>query len=91
MNRTINLVEGVFTPAEAADLINQLVDLKLNFHTLNRLSITEGNRRDDAKEDNSRIAELQKEKFLNKEYFKKAKAQGKRFTINSIIEIQVEE
>jgi hypothetical protein len=91
MNRTINLVEGVFTPAEAADLINQLVDLKLNFHTLNRLSITEGNRHDDAKEDNSRIAELQKEKLLNKDYFKKAKAEGKRFTINSIIEIQVEE
>lgn len=85
MKRTINLVEGTFTPSEAADIINELVDVKVNFHTLHRLSITEGNRNEHCKEDNSRINELKNEKKLNKQFFKEAKAKGKKFSIKSEI------
>lgn len=91
MSRKINLVEGTFTPSEAADLINELVDVKLNFHTLHRLSLTERNRHDSCEEDNSRIEELKAVKQVNKKYFKELKQQGKRVTIKSIIEITVED
>jgi hypothetical protein len=91
MSRKINLVEGTFSPSDAADLINELVDVKLNFHKLQRLSLTEGNRNESCEYDNSRINELQTEKQLNKTFFKEVKQQGKRLKITSFIEITVED
>jgi hypothetical protein len=89
MNRKINLIEGNFTPSEAADLINELVDVKLNFHTLHRLSLTERDRNDACEFDNSRIEELKADKKLNQQFFKDIKQQGKKLQIKSVIEITV--
>ena len=89
MDREINLIEGDFTPSEAADLINELVDVKLNFHKLHRLSLTERDRNDTCEFDNSRIDELHTDKIKNRDFFKSLKKQGKKLQIKSIIEITV--
>lgn len=41
--RRIQLVDGTFTPTEASDVINALIDEKINFHKIQRLKIYEGN------------------------------------------------
>ena len=58
----LNLVDGVFTPSEASDVINGLIKEKINFHKLHRLSLCEGNIETDTQYDDSRVKELLKEK-----------------------------
>ena len=85
--KQINLIEGTFTPSEASDLVNEMIDVKLNFHKLHRLSITEGNRREACEDDSSRIDELTAVKESYRDLIKEAKANGKKLVIKSVIEI----
>ena len=87
----INLIDGSFTPSEAADIINDVLLVKINFHKLQRLSITEGNLNDACEYDSSRIDELLAEQQIAKEFFKDIRLQGKKLTISSTINISVEE
>ena len=54
----IKLVEGHFTPSDASDIIGSVLDVKINFHKLKRLSKTEGNEKDLCEYDSDRITEL---------------------------------
>ncbi len=87
----INLIDGSFTPSEAADIINDVLLVKINFHKLQRLSITEGNLNDTCEYDSSRIDELLAEQQIAKDFFKNIRLQGKKLKINSTINITVED
>ncbi|GAA3521847.1 hypothetical protein GCM10022393_40360 [Aquimarina addita] len=91
MEQKINLIDGSFTPSEAADVINSLLQEKINFHKLQRLSLIEGNTDDECIYDSDRIAELIAEQNTAKEFFKKARLEGRKITMNSTINITIED
>lgn len=88
--KTINLIEGKFTTSEAVDIIYDVLDVKINFHKLQRLSKTEGNHNATCTYDNGRIQELiaSQEEILK--FFNELKTTGKKISIKSTIEISVE-
>lgn len=87
----INLIDGRFTASEAADIIKDVLNVKINFHKLHRLSITEGDSNDACEFDNGRIDELLNEQEIAKEFFKDVRLQGKKLKISSTIHITVED
>lgn len=87
--KTINLIDGQFSPTQAADILNAMIDKKINYHKLQRISITEGNNDDRCVHDSGRIDELLLEKARIKAIIKEAYAQGKTLKINSLINIEV--
>ena len=86
INQKIQLVRGEFTPSEASDIINALIDEKINFHKLQRLQIWEGNHICKTDHLNDRISELLKEKEIARNFISKARAQGSKLKINGILE-----
>jgi hypothetical protein len=87
----LKLIEGVFTKREAVDIINNVVDVKINFHKLQRLSITEGNMHDKCNYDNSRITELIKDKAEVKAFLMSLETNGANIKISSTVHILVED
>lgn len=87
--KTINLIEGQFSPSQAADILNAMLDKKINYHKLQRMSITEGNNSDQCVHDSGRIDELLLEKAKLKQILQEARTQGKTLKINSLINIEV--
>ncbi|WP_348724599.1 hypothetical protein [Tenacibaculum sp. 190524A05c] len=87
----INLIDNVFTAAEAATIINDVLNAKINFHKIKRLSIKEGNENDACEYDNGRIQELLNEQQIAKEFFSQARIQGKKLKIKSKVYIELEE
>ena len=86
----IQLVEGQFTPSEAYDVLNDLIDVKINFHKLQRLGLCERNENADVIYPNDRIAELNEEKKIAKDFINMARAQGYKLRINGILELEWE-
>lgn len=84
----VQLIDGVFTPSEAKDVINALIKEKINFHKIHRLSIWEGNENDDTTFDDSRVSQLLREKENFKDVYKEAMLSGKRIKINGILDIE---
>ena len=87
--QTIRLVEGEFTSSEASFLIQTLLDEKINFHKLHRLSILEGNCNTKTTYDSGRISELENEKKVAKEFFAKIRQEGLKLQIKGKLEITV--
>ena len=83
----IRLVDGEFTPSEACDIVNALLDQKINFHKLQRLAMWEGNINANASFPNHRIEELEAEKKRFKEYMRDARKQGAMVNIKGILDI----
>lgn len=83
----INLIDGCFTASEAADIINSVLQVKINFHKLQRLSRTEGFSGDACEYDNGRINELIKAQQKAKDFFNEIRKEGGKLQINSIINI----
>ncbi|AKA34744.1 hypothetical protein [Flagellimonas lutaonensis] len=89
--KTINLVDGTFTPSEAHDVIQALIDQKINFHKFQRLSWCEGDINADTQYPDGRIAELIEEKKKAKELIAELRKEGKKLRIDGILKISVEE
>ena len=87
----INLIDGTFTASEASDIINSVLNVKINFHKIHRLSIREGNESDECKLDNGRIDELLNEQEIAKAFFSQARLKGKKLKMSSIINIEIED
>ncbi len=87
----IQLVDGTFTPSETADIVLALLNEKINFHKLQRISWCEGSAEADTKYPDGRIAELEKEKAVTKEFVTQVRHKGKKLRINGVLEISVEE
>ena len=83
----INLLEGYYSTSEALDIMNQLIDVKINHHKLQILSrrINDENARTDFHD--NRIKELMEEKAKLKSYISLAKTEGKQVQLNSQVEI----
>lgn len=87
----INLVDGTFTPAEAADVVMALLNEKINFHKLQRISWCEGSNDADTRYPDTRIAELEKEKNILKDFISQVRSEGKKLRINGVLEITLED
>jgi hypothetical protein len=90
MNQQLKLIEGSFSKREALDIISNTVDVKINFHKLERLSKTEGNINDACTYDNTRITELIKDKADIKAFLSSLDVNGCTIKIASTIHISVE-
>lgn len=90
LSKTIKLIEGRFNKREALNILNDVLDVKINFHKLQRLARTEGNINDDCVFDNSRILELISDKNKTKEFLKFLESEGYNINISSTIQITVE-
>lgn len=87
----IDLINGSFTASEASDIINSVLKVKINFHKFHRLSIMEGNDKDECKYDNGRITELMNEQQIAKDFFSQARLEGKKLKMRSVIQIEIED
>ncbi|WP_298423617.1 hypothetical protein [uncultured Kordia sp.] len=85
----VQLVDGKFTAMEALDVINSLLDEKINFHKIHRLAMCEGNIDSDTGFDDSRMAQLLREKENFSAMYQEAKRAGKQFRINGILEVEI--
>lgn len=91
LNQKIKLINGNFTSSEAKDILNGLLDIKINFHKLQRLSRTEGNMNDSCEFDTGRIIELIDSKQNLKPFLTDVRINGKKLKIESTITITVED
>ncbi len=87
VKQKIQLVEGKFTPSEAADVVSSLIEEKINFHKLQRLSLSEGHQATNTEYPDGRIAELYNEKKIAKEFINNAREEGYKIKINGTLEI----
>lgn len=87
----VQLVEGKFTPSEAADMISALISEKIKFHKLQRLSMLEGDETSNCSESYLRIKELEDERMIAREFIKIAKMEGYNLKINGTLEISFDE
>ncbi|WP_299338575.1 hypothetical protein [uncultured Psychroserpens sp.] len=87
----IDLINGSYTASEASHIINSVLKVKINFHKLHRLSITEGNEKDKCEFDNGRINELINEQEIAKQFFSQARLDGKKLKMTSTIHIEIED
>lgn len=87
----IQLVQGSFTASEACDVVTALLNEKINFHKLQRLSWCEGDKDADTKYPDERIAELEKEKIVAKEFINSCRFEGKRLRIEGTLNITLED
>nr|WP_299387145.1 hypothetical protein [Allomuricauda sp.] len=90
-DQKIQLVDGSFTPSEALDVITSLLDEKINFHKLQRISWCEGDRDANTKYPDGRIQELEQEKVIAKNFINSVRSEGKRLRIDGILKITLEE
>ncbi|AEE18999.1 MULTISPECIES: hypothetical protein [unclassified Dokdonia] len=88
-DQKINLIDGVFTATEAGDILHAMLDKKINFHKLQRLSRTEGNIDDACEYDSGRIIELLDEKGKLKSFLSDVRADGGKLEIKSTVEIRI--
>ena len=87
----IDLINGCYTASEASHIISSVLNVKINFHKLHRLSITEGNEEDKCERDNGRIQELMNEQEIAKTFFSQARLEGKKLKMTSTIHIEIED
>ena len=87
--QSIRLVNGEFTASEASFIVQALLDEKINFHKLQRLSTLEGDHNIKTPYDNGRIVELENEKVTAKEFFAQIRKQGLKLKIKGNLEITV--
>lgn len=89
ITQKVRLVDGIFAPSEAFDIVNSLIREKINVHKLHRLSISEGDIHSDTKFDDSRVSQLLQEKENFKPIYKEAMLGGKRLKISGVLNIEI--
>ena len=87
----IRLVRGEFSPSEASDIICALIDEKINFHKLQRLSLWEGSHGCQTGPLDGRIKELEKEKQIAREFIAKNRETDRKLKITGTLEITLED
>lgn len=86
-NQIIQVVNGNFSPAEAREMLNELITSRINFHNIQMLRMWEANHRYDSSEGDKKINAMRKEKTEAIELIEKAKREG--FNVEIIGEIKV--
>lgn len=86
--QTVDLIDGMFTPSEAFDIVCGMIDEKINFHKLQRLSMCEGNIKANTDFCDNRINELKQSKAEAKKYIREMLKSGKLLQIEGEIRIR---
>lgn len=86
-NQTITLVHREFTVSNTTDSVMSLIVEKLNFHELQRLSLSEGFLGSDTAYSDAKTGE--RERFIAKDCFKEARKSGAKTSINGTLEISI--
>ncbi len=85
----IQLVDGNFNVSEASDVVLSLLNEKINFHKLQRLSLCEGFSGANTKYPDERITELEREKSIAQDFFAQARAEGLTLKIDGVLKISI--
>lgn len=89
--RKVQLVKGEFSPSEAWDVINGLLDEKINFHKIQRLKIYEGNEQAETLDADERIRELMEEKKHARRVVREARERGCTLEISGTINFKLKD
>lgn len=89
--QTLKLIDGKFNKREALSIINEVVNVKVNFHKVHRLSLQEGNINDECEYDNARIKELLADKKETKAFLRALESKGQNIKISSTVTITLED
>lgn len=89
--KTFTLVDGNFSKREALNIVDSVINTKINFHKIHRLSVQEGNENDKCTYDNSRINELLIDKKETKAFLRTLESKGQNIKISSTVTISIEE
>lgn len=87
--QSIKLIQGIFTPSESSDILNEIIEKKINFHKIQKLKISEGNHDDPCSHDKARLSELEASKMRLGEIIKEVRSSGKRMSIKANISIEI--
>jgi hypothetical protein len=83
----IQLVDGLFNPSEANDLVNTLIGDKINFHKLQILSQRVNCDEADTEYHDQRILELEAEKDTLRDWIIEARSKGYQVRIDGTLEV----
>lgn len=86
--KKVKLVDGEFTPTQASDIINALIDQKINYHKIENLQHWEQDHNSDPKPYMLRIQELEEEKKAIDSYISEIKKEGKKLSISGILTVK---
>jgi type I site-specific restriction endonuclease len=87
--QSISLIDGIFTPSDASDILNAMLRKKINYHNLQIMRITEGNHDDPCNHDCRRLETLKAEVARLREIIGDVRSLGKKMNIQSTIKIEV--
>lgn len=87
-SHTLNLIDGVFSPNEAKDVLVTLIRNKINFHNLEIFSLEERNGKD-IERSQKRLAELKKNNEKLIEIIQYAEKNEKTLKVFSSINIEI--
>lgn len=87
----LQLVKGDFTTSEASHVIMSLIDGKINFHKFLRFQNWERDHQCDTNPIDTRIAELEKEKEVARDFIDDARSKGKDLKIDGVLTISLAE
>lgn len=87
VSRKIDLVDGVFNPSEANDVVNALLGEKINHHKLQCLSMRIADDHADTEYHDARISELEQERKTLKKYISEAREMGCQVRIDGTLNI----
>jgi len=90
-NEKVKLVDGIFTPVQASDVISSLIQQKINYHKVENLQNWEKNHSADQQPFIDRIKELEDAKNKAKAFLKEMKKDGKQIKIEGDLKISVVE
>ncbi len=81
----LQLVKGEFSPAQAAVIINALIDQKINFHKIENIQLWEKDHSIDQEPLKRRVLELENEKEVAKNFIEQLKGEGKKLSMDGTI------
>ncbi|WP_194851004.1 hypothetical protein [Nonlabens antarcticus] len=84
-DQKIQLVKGEFTPSQASEVINALIDQKINYHKIENIQMWEKDHSTDQEPLKKRIKELENEKEVARKFIADLKAKGKKLTMDGTI------
>jgi hypothetical protein len=86
--KKVKLVDGTFTPAEASDILNNLINQKINYHKIEKLQQWEQNHNINEKPYINRLQELEADKKAINSFITEMMQEGKRLSISGVLTIK---
>lgn len=87
----IRLVDGEFTPIQAADIVSSLIQQKINFHKVENLQHWEKNHNNDSKPYIQRVKDLEEAEKNAKSFILSKEIRDKKIKIKGNLTISIED